>query len=786
MPAIQFNDQKEQEITKSFYQDYQTVQNALFLHLLEKNTQLSEPVLFDKSQKILNRILLLCFCEDYHLLSMKSFRKILQNEQHIFNTDGKQLWEKSKSLFRSFGESLADAAISKFFQEDTFLTQLTLKNNIFPAFKTITAYDFASDFDINVFGYVFEHTINDMGKRKKDGIFYTSSDITRLLLEETLLNWVNDRKNELYESFTGAEKVTEFNRKLLQHLESVKILDPAAGSGAFLNTAYDLLQNESHKICPSPERYDVSHNLFGVDLNDKSLGLAKLCLWLKTIENSGEWTLQSDNLKNGNAIIDDGTISGHAFDWHQEFPEVMNGGGFDIIIGNPPYVFSRNEGFTPAEKSYFTNQYKLTEYQINTYLLFIERSYHLLKEGGWFGFIIPNNLLTIDSCKKIRRFLLEHTGNLKIINIHSRLFEEADVDTCLLIFQKTTPTTVKLGEYINGDFKIVAEVDPEVLLDEQSVINISLMKDQHIRNIMNKIEAESHNLGTVATVNSGLVAYEVGRGNPKQTTDMKENRVYHSDFQVDDTYWRYLEGRDVSRYSIDWKGHWLKYGSNLAAKRNEKIFSVPRILVRQIPSKSKYAIHAVYTEKAILNDRNSNNIIDFKKDPLFLLGVINSKITTYWFIHKFDKFQRKTFPQFKVKDLKMFPVPDVSEAQMKRISNTVEQMLQVQQDKSKILQKMEETILNERGIVKMPASFKTFYEWRVDEWLKWISNLKPLSPTEKSNWLAYFESKKDTMHELVKKERQLNAQIDQLTAAVFNLTEEDQKLIDTNLKEFLA
>src|SRR5699024_8580391 len=381
-----------------------------------------------------------------------------------------------------------------------------------------------------------------------------------------------------------------------------------------------------------------------------------------------------------------------------EFPRVMDDGGFDVIIGNPPYVFARNEGFTEKEKNYFNRQYILSEYQINTYLLFIERSYHLLKEGGWLGFIVPNNLLTIDSCKKMRRFLLKHTGNLKIINIHNRMFEEADVDTCLLIFQKTEPNTVKLGEFLNGNLEIAAEVEPEVLLDDQSIINISLLKNKQVRDIMNRIETGNPVLSSLATVKSGLVAYEVGRGDPKQTKEMKENRVYHSTFQVDDTCWMYLEGSNVCRYKIDWGGSWLQYGPNLAARRNEDIFKKPRILIRQIPSKSKYAINAVYTEKEMLNDRNSNNIIDFNKDPLFLLGVINSKITTFWFIHKFDKFQRKTFPQFKVKDLKMFPVPDVSEIEMKQISKAVARMLDLQRLKCEELEQIDELLQEERQL----------------------------------------------------------------------------------------
>ncbi|QKY69850.1 TaqI-like C-terminal specificity domain-containing protein [Lentibacillus sp. CBA3610] len=793
MTVKEFGIRKEKAIAKTFYQDYEKVRYALFTHLLEQNSQLSKRVLFDKTQKILGRLLFIRFIEDYKLMPRNALRNIVQAAQHS-DMGGMKSWEKLSGLFRSIAKENSGIFNSKLLHKDDVLDQLVVTDRIFPVFEAIIDYDFASDLDVSVLGYVFEQSINGMedmtdkhdslqqGKRKQDGIFYTSPDITRLLLQETLLNWIDDRKRELREIYSGDD--IECHQEWRRHLKSVKILDPAAGSGAFLTMAYEMLQTEWTKMNDTTKGNIGTDNLFGVELNEESLDLAKLSFWLKSAAGQDNWPTLDKNLKTGNAIIDHLDISERAFDWHQEFPEVMADGGFDIIIGNPPYIFARNEGFTNQEKSYFRRHYKLTEYQINTYLLFIERSYHLLKEGGWLGFIVPNNFLTIESCKKMRQFLLEQTGNLKIINIPHRMFEQADVDTCLLIFQKTGPTTVKLGEYVNESVDIVAEVHPAELLNEQSIINISLMKNKKVADVLKKIETGNPDLGSVATVKSGLVAYEVGRGNPEQTKDMKENRIYHSDFQVDDTYWMYLEGRDVCRYHIDWGGSWLRYGPHLAAKRSEDIFSSPRILVRQIPANSKYAIHAVYTEKDMLNDRNSNNIIDFQKDPLFLLGVINSKIITFWFIHKFDKFQRKTFPQFKVKDLKMFPVPDVSEQEEKRISEAVSQMLDLQHDKSKVLNAMENVMLHALKIDKLPVRFQSFYEWDADEWLEQIGKLRRLSLTKKNDWLEYFWNRKQVFVQLAEKEEELNDQIDQYTAAAFGLNENEVHLIDDNLEEF--
>ncbi|TMN21296.1 Eco57I restriction-modification methylase domain-containing protein [Lentibacillus cibarius] len=833
---------EEEEMLKVFYQDYRHVRKELFKHLRDQNSGLDKLVIFEKTLKILDRFIFVCFCEDADLLPRNVLRNVVQMSKHSFEKRDTKIWNQLKELFLSIDKGNPDMNINRFngglFKEDIILDGLVIQDDIFPLFERITNYDYSVELNVNILGHIFEQSINDIekiksdilnetfdseqGKRKKDGIFYTSPGVTKLLLEETLGSWINDRKREFHAdalpNLTGedfskfhkpqpdkrrkkllpVEKHIAFYRQLQQQLRSIKILDPAVGSGAFLHMALDTLTLERDKINKKLEemqdgqaelvdinRYILTNNLFGVDLNEETVEISKLSLWLKTANKREELTLLDDNLKTGNSIIDNPDVTNKAFQWDKEFPGIMDAGGFDVIIGNPPYVFARNKGFTAAEKAYFNNHYDLVEYQINTYLLFIERSYHLLKEGGWFAFIVPNTCLTIDSFKKMRRFLLEHTGNLKIINIYDRIFAQADVDTCFIIFQKTAPTTVKLGEYAGENVEIVAEVRPEQLVDEQSIINISLMKNKQAFNVMRKIEETGLNLGAVATVKSGLVAYEVGKGNPVQTKEMKENRVYHSDDQVDETYWMYLEGRDVCRYYIDWGGSWLRYGPHLAARRKEEIFTSSRILVRQIPSRSTYAINAVYTEEEVLNDRNANNIINFQKDPLFLLGVLNSKITTFWFINKFDKFQRKTFPQFKVKDLKMFPVPDISEQEQKHISEAVAQMLQVKYDKGKALHTMEQVIRHELKIDRLPASFQTFYKWNAEEWLEQLSKWKYMSLTEKSGWLAYYENRKSVMNRLVEKENQLNEEIDQMTASAFDLSDAEMQLIDTNVAEFL-
>jgi hypothetical protein len=145
---------------------------------------------------------------------------------------------------------------------------------------------------------------------------------------------------------------------------------------------------------------------------------------------------------------------------------------------------------------------------------------------------------------------------------------------------------------------------------------------------------------------------------------MKMNRVFHSNTPKNKTYAKYLQGIDVKRNLLEWSGEYISYGNWLAEPRRSVNFSTDRILVRQIPSKMPYMINAVYVEDYYINDINSMVIFNAKKnDLLYVLGVINSKAVSFWFNKTFDKMQRGIFPQFKVNELKQFPIPSLDLSQ---------------------------------------------------------------------------------------------------------------------------
>lgn len=370
----------------------------------------------------------------------------------------------------------------------------------------------------------------------------------------------------------------------------------------------------------------------------------------------------------------------HGMEWRMEFPEILGEAGefigFDLVIGNPPYIFARNQSFTDEMKAYYSRTYQVSEYQANTYTIFMELAYQLLRKGGTFSYIIPNNFLTIQTNSRVRQFITEQTSDVVLINSLDKIFADASVDNCIIFFKKNAPNWIEVAELHRGEFNTVGRVEPD-FFGEIPTFSISMVKYRQAIDIFWKVNNFPRlERSDIATVKTGIKAYQTGKGKPKQTNSDKDNRIYHAREKLDDSYRPNLDGENVSRYKLTWNGEFIKYGENLAEPRTSVDFNAPRILVRQIPSKSTYAVEAVYTDSDAINDLNSMVITDIQVNPFYLLGVLNSRLLSLWFFMKFDKFQRRLFPQFKVNELGDFPIPDATESQQEDIAQVVEQLME--------------------------------------------------------------------------------------------------------------
>lgn len=324
-----------------------------------------------------------------------------------------------------------------------------------------------------------------------------------------------------------------------------------------------------------------------------------------------------------------------------------------------------------------------------------------LNKYGRLGFITPNNWLTIESFWPLRKFALDNTAELGFVNILDRVFTAANVDTAITLLKKGTPELLSVAEMKNGGETFSREVPRDAIKPPSFIIQIGLLKNDEIRGVLSKVASKSLPLSKFSTVSTGLKAYQTGKGQPKQTDYQKRNRVFHANSKKNQTHGKYLDGVDVRRYELVWSGEYLSYGDWLAEPRKSVPFSGERILVRQIPARPPYLVHAVFTDKPFYNDINSmvvfepNDGISLK----YLLGLINSKLLSFWFSKTFDKLQRKIFPQFKVGELGTFPIYAIdlsnagSKVRYEKLLQEVERTLRLHRELSHAKTEHDKTVL---------------------------------------------------------------------------------------------
>ena len=180
-------------------------------------------------------------------------------------------------------------------------------------------------------------------------------------------------------------------------------------------------------------------------------------------------------------------------EWRMEFPEILGEAGefigFDLVIGNPPYIFASNQSFSDEMKSYYTRTYPLNNYQANTFGLFLELAFSLVRKGGGISYIIPNSFLTINQYKTLRHHILKTYDEITFINSKDKIFDEASIDVCIIDMFTKRPAKVILGEIVNSEVNLLTETNSDLLLD-QDVITISSANTSS-QKLLIKIEAQS-------------------------------------------------------------------------------------------------------------------------------------------------------------------------------------------------------------------------------------------------------------------------------------------------------
>ncbi|MBQ5455704.1 MAG: N-6 DNA methylase, partial [Prevotella sp.] len=660
----------EDQITKALYRDYSQFKRALFADILKNNPVRDgedekewQLLLFKKTQKLLDRMLFIFFAEDCGLLPPNSMVQIIDQWEQLKEIDEyRPFYDRVKKYFGYMNTGFKGKKYEVFayngglFKPDEVLDNIKITDDLLAEHcRKLSEYDFESDVDVNILGHIFENSLSEIeevtqqissgnapatSKRKQDGVFYTPQYITKYIVENTVGRLCAEKKQQMGiredEYFSDQRRQLQTKKRLLDQLQQyrewllqITILDPACGSGAFLNAALRFLMDE-HKLIDEMETkvsgytlefQDVENsilenNLYGVDINEESVEIAQLALWLRTAKPHRKLNTLSGNIKCGNSLISDPAIAGDkAFNWQEQFPQVFERGGFDVVIGNPPYVFAR-EKVSEKEKNYYSTVYESAKYQVNTYIIFMEKSMLLAKKNGLVGLIVPNSWLMTYSGEALRKFFIEKTSVDIIVNLYGKSFEDANVETVISIIKNIEAK----DDHIIGILKANENSKSFDFLHSKKQSDFAKNKSFEFlvfqndlsESLTNKIRQGCKGLDEVACVKAGLQAYEKGKGTPKQSAEDVKNRPYDYAYQFNENTYRYLDGSNVLRYAINWTGQWLWYGNHLAAPRTLNLFTDEKIIIREITSEFPHCLNAVYTNDTYLYNRSNIAVVSRK------------------------------------------------------------------------------------------------------------------------------------------------------------------------------
>jgi len=368
------------DVTEQLYIDYKKLRGELVAFLKDSadGPKLAQLKAIETAQKLLDRVILVAFASGNGMLPRRIFMDAIEQKDHF---DPKPVWQNVRRLFRwvDQGNPSSNARFDVWpyngglFAEDAITDHVVLPDHLSGEIAKLVGWDYGEEVSVNVLGHIFEQSIGDIEKlregdadtvsrRKREGVVYTPDHVTRFLVERTIAETLEERFNALLEKHIGIEAPDEegnvpwteeeelpFWREYLDSLRSLTIVDPACGSGAFLVAAFDTLAAEyrrvTERLADLGERVDfdifdeiLSRNLYGVDLNVESAEIARLALWLKSARRQHRLAKLDHAIQAGNSLIDDPKATERPFDWRAVFPEVFDNGGFDIVIGNPPYV----------------------------------------------------------------------------------------------------------------------------------------------------------------------------------------------------------------------------------------------------------------------------------------------------------------------------------------------------------------------------------------------------------------------------------------------------------------
>ena len=681
-------------------QEIENWRDVLARNIALRNKALSVHELNLAVQRTIDRIIFLRMCED---------RGIEEYGQLLALTNGPHIYPRLGEYYRR-ADARYNAGLFDF-QADTLTRTLTIDDKVLEPILTSLyypqcPYEF-SVLPVEILGQVYEQFLGKVIRltpshrakveekpevKKAGGVYYTPSYIVDYIVQQTV--------GQLIEGKTPRQ------------ISKLRILDPACGSGSFLLGAYQYLLDyhrrwyEEHdpvkyarrkrpavyqgpggewRLTGAEKKRILLNNIYGVDIDRQAVEVTKLSLLLKVLEGENQETLGQqlalwreralpnlgNNIKCGNSLIGPDYFEAqllpdeeemrrvNVFDWEAEFPEVMGAGGFDVVIGNPPYIsFYSRESIKPlrAVEKYLIRQFSdKVGGRKNTFLMFLVQSVRLTSPNGYVAMIVPDTLTINDSYEATRRYLT--SSNLSsVARLDFPVFSGPTVRTTIPILGPYADTV----RFIVYDSKSSVESKgfvSEVDVSRSTVLERRackwLFSDLSVQNLLSKIECCSTPLESIAETRDGI------NPGPKSF----RTTILNPDGPSKPTWRPIIEGRHVERFGILPTTEIVDYDPTLLTRdlkkrgssfRDPRIFTAPKLVNRQTADTLIFAFDDV--GYCTLNSVHNTRARDGKRSTLlYLLGLLNSKALRFYY-RKSSEETRDVFPQVHISALRQLPI----------------------------------------------------------------------------------------------------------------------------------
>ncbi|MDR3222478.1 MAG: Eco57I restriction-modification methylase domain-containing protein [Methanobrevibacter sp.] len=851
---------EREKITKNFYKLYHHTRTLLIDQLQDKGYIKEDSINY--SQTILNRLIFICFCEDMGLLPDNSVNYEILEPVKRGKLGNNRIWMRLNDLWDDINHGNSLVGIPEYngglfhedlnklsfndeienndhnntgygFNEKEEMVDKTIINfpNLNPIYRNlliITSFNYSSELNINILGSIFEQSVNDIEKlkqvevnisqRKKHGIYYTPEIITEYICENTIILYLSKKKN----IDTIKDLINEYKDDLWaleDKLKNIKILDPACGSGAFLNKAVDTLMNihsdlhdykyrDNGNSDLKPFFDDVDsrrnillNNIYGVDLNKGSVEITKLSLLLKVAQSEDKLPDLDKNIKCGNSLIDDSDVIDTAFNWNEEFLDAFQDVGFDIVIGNPPYlnakIMAENN---PTEREYLlsSGKYKTLHQKWDLYIPFVEKGLELLKEKGIFSMIIPYPFVNQTYAKLLREEISEKYNLIKIVDLSKgKIFADATVKNCIPIIEKDKNKNSTIIATIKNNIieNVLSKNIDELISDKKTfVYNLSTVPK------LQKDFSKYKTLGDFCYISKGMVLNadeKIAKGEFRKADLI-------ADFKDDVHKKQYIEGKNLERYKIS-KIRFLEWDSDrvpskISRPTFKELYENEKIVINKLGEiKGSYDNENIYCDQTIriailwknlkgIDNKSINNSVkrynltnrneleeNSKNIELkYLLSILNSNMGNFFINNIRGEGNIDINPEY----LKKIPVPEISLDKQKSIAEKVDIIINSNIKSSNEIKSFHKYLISDFKITKI-NKLQNYHVLSFEELYNEVKKqYKEITRKEKDKLEKEYTISIEIIQPLQKEIAKIDDEIDKILYKLYDLTDEEVSIIE--------